>query len=315
MGSKRRGQPLAQEAHKSIFGYYFKEVSATPVNTPFGVYRGGYVPAKTDPFIVRDAQTQAKMEELESDFRQSMPSTGMGFTKGRVDYNKPLSLDVRLGAKHLDDVIRFAHVQPAIKDALKILRNRGFADKLTRMDPTAIEGMLIPWLNRTARQITSEPGKFKAIDAFWTTIRSRTGVSIMFANLTNAMQQLTGYFPSALKVKPSYLKSAIFNYMGGPQKTTEWVASLSPFMADRLHNQVFDMQDAMNQLLLNPSKFDKVQSWAKQHGYFLQSAFQNQVDVVTWTGSFNQSMAESGVDTSDATAVREAVQRLMRPFV
>jgi hypothetical protein len=41
----------------------------------------------------------------------------------------------------------------------------------------------------------------------------------------------------------------------------------------------------------------------------LQSAFQNQVDVVTWTGSFNQSMADSGVDTSDATAVREAVQK------
>jgi hypothetical protein len=302
-------KPMAQEAHKDIFGYYFKEVSATPVVTPFGTYRGGYVPAKTDPFIVRDAQRQAKMEELESDFRQSMPSTGMGFTKGRVEYNKPLSLDVRLGAKHIDDVIRFAHVQPAIKDALKILRKRDFADNLTRVDPTAVEDMLIPWLNRSARQITSEPGKFKAIDTFWSGVRSRTGISIMFANITNALQQVTGYFPSMLKVKPTYLKSSLFEYMGNTQKVTEEVAELSQFMADRLHNQVFDMQDAMNQLLLNPSKFDKVQSWAQHHGYFLQSAFQNQVDVVTWTATFNQTMAESGKDTSDKQAMSEAVHR------
>jgi hypothetical protein len=302
-------KPMAQEAHKDIFGYYFKEVSATPVVTPFGTYRGGYVPAKTDPFIVRDAQRQAKMEELESDFRQSMPSTGMGFTKGRVEYNKPLSLDVRLGAKHIDDVIRFAYVQPAIKDALKILRKRDFADNLTRVDPNALEDMLIPWLNRSARQITSEPGKFKAMDAFWSGVRSRTGISIMFANITNALQQVTGYFPAMLKVKPTYLKSSLFEYMGSSQKVTEEVAELSQFMADRLHNQVFDMQDAMNQLLLNPSKFDKVQSWAQHHGYFLQSAFQNQVDVVTWTATFNQTMAESGKDTSDKQAMSEAVHR------
>lgn len=302
-------KPMAQEAHKDILGYYFKEVAATPVVTPFGTYRGGYVPAKTDPFIVRDAQRQAKMEELESDFRQSMPSTGMGFTKGRVEYNKPLSLDVRLGAKHIDDVIRFANVQPAIKDALKILRKRDFADSLTRIDPTVIEDMLIPWLNRTARQITSEPGKFKALDAFWSGVRTRTGISIMFANITNAMQQLTGYFPAMLKVRPTYLKSALFEYMGNAQKVTEEVSELSQFMADRLHNQVFDMQDAMNQMVLNPSRFDKVQAWAKHHGYFLQTAFQNQVDVVTWTGAFNQSLAESGKDKSDSSALKEAVHK------
>lgn len=302
-------KPMAQKAHHDLFGYYFKEVEASPVVTPFGVYRGGYVPAKTDPFIVRDAQRQAKMEELESDFRQSMPSTGMGFTKSRVEYNKALSLDIRLMAKHIDDVIRFSHVQPVVKDTLRILRRREFADNLTRLDPTAIEDMLIPWLNRAARQITAEPGMHKSVDNFWRAVRSRTGIAIMFANITNALQQMTGYFPAALKVKPKYLKSALATYLGGPQKVTEEVAGLSKFMADRLNNQVFDMQDTMNELLLNPTKFDKIQTWSAHHGYFLQQAFQNQVDVVTWTGAFNQTLAELGADKTDAQAVREATQR------
>lgn len=302
-------KPMAQQAHHDIFGYYFKEVEATPVVTPFGAYRGGYVPAKTDQFLVRDAQKNAKMEELESDFRNSMPSTGMGFTKGRVEYNKPLSLDVRLLAKHIDDVIRFAFVQPAVKDVLGLIRNRDFADTLTRIDPSAVEDMLLPWLNRAARQITSEAGMHKGVDQFWRTVRARTGISIMFANLTNAMQQLTGYFLSAIKVKPTYLKESLVSYLANTQKVSEQVAELSPFMADRMQSQMFDLQENMNELLLNPSRYEKIQKWSQHHGYFLQSAFQNQVDIVTWTATYNQTLAELGADVSDERASREAVQR------
>lgn len=302
-------KPMAQKAHHDLYGYYFKEVPATQVVNKLGVWRGGYVPAKTDAFIVRDAQKQAKMEELESDFRNAMPSTGMGFTKARVEYNKPLSLDIRLMAKHIDDVIRFVHVQPAVKDVLKILRNREFADNVSRMDPSVIEDMLLPWLNRAARQITSEVGKHKSIDAFWRGVRSRTGISIMFANITNALQQFTGLFPSALKVKGRYLRSALASYMTGPTQMAEQVAELSPFMADRMQNQMIEIQDMMNDLVLNPSKFDKIQKWATHHGYFLQSAFQNMVDTVTWMGSYNETLAELGADVSDEQAVREATQR------
>jgi hypothetical protein len=302
-------KPMAQKAHHDLYGYYFKEVPATTVSNALGVWRGGYVPAKTDPFIVRDAQKQAKMEELESDFRNAMPSTGMGFTKARVEYNKPLSLDIRVMAKHIDDVIRFINVQPAVKDVLKILRNREFADNISRIDPSVIEDMLLPWLNRAARQITSESGKHKAVDAFWRGVRSRTGISIMFANITNALQQVTGYFPAMLKTDAKYLRGALGKYVFSPTATAEEVAEMSPFMADRLQNQMIEIQEMMNDLVLNPSKFDKVQKWANHHGYFLQQAFQNQVDVVTWVATFNKTLAELGAQTSDQAAAREAVQQ------
>jgi len=226
-----------------------------------------------------------------------------------VEYNKPLSLDVRQMTNHIDSVIRFALVQPAIKDALKILRNRGFADNLSRVDPSAIEDMLIPWLNRSARQITSEVGKSKFMDEVWRGIRQRTGIAIMFGNLRNALQQLTGYFPSALKVQKRYLKSALVSYISNTQAVTDEVAELSTFMQDRLQNQIFDIQENMNDILLNPSKFDKLKKWTQQHGYFLQTAFQNQVDVVTWTATYNQTLAELGADVSDEKVRKEAVQR------
>ena len=302
-------KPILQKAHRAIFGFYFKEIQATQFTNEFGTFRGGYVPAKTDAFIVRDAQRQSKMEELEGDFRNSMPSTGMGFTKGRVEYNKPLSMDVRLVTKHIDDVLRFAHVQPAIKDVLRILKNRGFSDKLSRIDPTVVEDMLIPWLNRAARQITSEPGRNKGMDKFWKTVRSRTGISIMAANLRNAMQQVTGLFPSALKVSKTQLGNALMTYMGSPLKTANEVASLSTFMNERLQSQIFDMQDDINEILLNPNAYNKVVKWTQKHSYFLQSAFQNMVDVVTWTAKYNQVLTESKVGASDTKVQREAIQQ------
>jgi hypothetical protein len=302
-------KPIAQKAHRDLYGYYFKEVEATQFTNTFGTYRGGYVPAKTDAAIVRDAQRQAKAEELDADFRSSMPSTGMGFTKSRVEYNKPLSLDVRLMAKHIDDVLRFANIQPAIKDALRIVNNRGFADKLSRIDPTVVEFMLLPWLNRTARQSTNEPGRNKAVDKFWRVLRSRTGMAIMFANLRNALQQVTGLFPSALKVSKGALKDSLLTYLASPRKTAEAIAGLSPFMNERMHSQIFEIQDQMNDLLLNPNKFDKIQKWSQHHGYFLQSAFQNFVDIVTWNGKYNQVLSEIGTTLSDSEAQAEAIQQ------
>jgi hypothetical protein len=302
-------KPIAQKAHRDLYGYYFKEVEATQFTNTFGTYRGGYVPAKTDAAIVRDAQRQAKAEELDADFRSSMPSTGMGFTKSRVEYNKPLSLDVRLMAKHIDDVLRFANIQPAIKDALRIVNNREFADKLNRIDPTVVEFMLLPWLNRTARQSTNEPGRNKAVDKFWRVLRSRTGLAIMFANLRNALQQVTGLFPSALKVSKGALKDSLLTYLASPQKTAEAIAGLSPFMNERMHSQIFEIQDQMNDLLLNPNKFDKIQKWSQHHGYFLQSAFQNFVDIVTWNGKYNQVLSEIGTTLSDSEAQAEAIQQ------
>jgi len=300
-------KPMAQQAHKDIFGYYFKEVEATPLSTPFGVYRGGYVPAKTDPFMVRDAQKNAKIEELEGDFRNAMPSTGMGFTKGRVEYNQPLSLDIRIMTKHIDDVIRFAFVQPAIKDVLKIVRDKDFANNLSRIDPSAIEEMLLPWLNRAARQITMEPGMHKAVDTFWQGVRNRTGIAIMFANITNALQQVTGYFPALLKVQAKYMKTSLALYMRNPHKTAQEIAELSPFMDDRMNNRMFELQELMNEILLNPTKFDKMQQWSQRHGYFLQQAFQNQVDSVVWMAKYNEVLATLGKDVSDVRAQKEAI--------
>ena len=302
-------KPLIQQAHRKIYGYYFKEVEATPTVNRFGSFRGGYVPAKTSPFLVANTESKAKLEDLRNEFRQSLPSTGNGFTKARVEYNKPLSLDLRLMTKHIDDTIRFAFVQPAIEDVFKILKNKDISNRLQELDPTIMDNALMPWLNRSARQTTMIAGRFKGMDKFWTQVRRSTGVGIMFANIRNGLQQFTGYFPAMIKIGPSYLKNSLAQYVQNPLQFQEEIAELSPFMKERQFNQIFDVQDTLNQLIINPNEYQKIQKWAERHGYFMQQAFQNQVDTVVWSATYNKVLTESPKTMSEIDVQKEAIQQ------
>ena len=91
-----------------------------------------------------------------------------------------------------------------------------------------------------------------------------------------------------IKVGPSYLKSSLAQYERNPMQFQEEIAELSPFMKERQFNQIFDVQDTLNQLLINPNAYQKIQKWAERHGYFMQQAFQNQVDTVVWSATYNK---------------------------
>jgi hypothetical protein len=299
-------KPLAQRTHRALYGFYFKEVEATPLNTPFGSYRGGYVPAKVDPFMVKDAQVHAKLDALEGDFRQVMPSTGLGFTKARTEYNRPLALDVRMIGKHIDDVLRFSHVQPAIKDAMRILRNPEFASALSRMDPTAIEGMLIPWLNRAAKHSVTEPGRSAAVDKFWSVVRARTSLAFMTLNLRQ-LGDIGGIAPAMQKVAPSQMSRALKQYMSSPQDTAAMIAGLSPMMNERLTEQLVDTRDRLEEILTQRGKVGDAVAFTRRHGTFLNTVLHNQMDITIWLGAYNERLGEIGSSVTDAEAQREAI--------
>lgn len=129
----------------------------------------------------------------------------------------------------------------------------------------------------------------------------------MFANFQNAVQQFTGNFPSLIKVEGKYMRSGLKQYYLNPAKTQEIIAELSPFMDQRQNNQMFDIQDTLNDLIINPDKFEKITAWTNKHAYFIQQAFQNQVDSVVWIGSYNQFLANKPMSMPDAVAQKEAI--------
>jgi hypothetical protein len=311
-------KPAAQKVHKDMYGFYFNEISANPVITPFGIYRGGYVPAVTDPWINTDAAMRNEQETGQTDNSYMFPTTGRGFTKGRVEYNKPLMLDLGYFPSHLDKVLRFTYIEPKIKDVAKIVKtSQTFSAAMDRLDPTIRGDMLVPWLQRTAMQMIKTPMKGaggKLADKFFSEVRTRTGMQMMVGNVTNALQQVTGLSIGALKVKPGNLRNALWLYTRQPTDTSTMVAEKSKYMNTRMSNQQFEISKTIDELLLNPSKYDKLRSFAGKHGYFMQQGLQNAVDTIVWVGAYNQSMTETGNERDAVRAADSAVRLTQGSF-
>lgn len=306
-------KPGAQKAHRAIYGRYFDEVSADPVDTPFGQLRGGYVPAMTDGFLVQDAALRAEQEAIEGGDSAMFPAASNGFTKSRVeDYTRELALDLRLLPMHIDKVLKFTHLGPPVRDVARILKDRGFSKKLQAYDPTAQTDLLLPWLQRAAKQLVETPSKGragKAADRFFSAVRSRVGMQLMFANVVNTAQQVTGFSNVLLRVRAPILGDALWHYVRDPKGVAEAAASQSVFLTNRMSSDIFEARQTIAQLTkLDPSKTDEAVAFLQRNAYFMQSALQNVMDVVSWTAAFNQAVAQ-GESDRDAGRFADSVIR------
>ena len=299
----------AQKMHRDVFGRYFAEVTADGFTNQFGNYRGGYVPAMADPGIVSDAKTRALAEEENQSLAFAFPTTNKGFTKSRVEYNRPLMLDLRTLSSHLDKVLMFSHLEGPVRDVRRLLTGKGVAYALNRQDPVAFDSILTPWLNRTARQIVETPVAGDAgLMRFFSVVRNNAGMAAMFANVTNAAQQITGFSVAATQVPPRLLMSAMASYLAAPGNVKLAVKEASPYMAGRMENEVAAMHDAMRDILLDPNVYDKAKAWSRKHAYFLQSAADNIISPMVWLAAHNHAL-EQNMPATDARRHADSVVR------
>lgn len=172
--------------------------------------------------------------------------------------------------------------------------------------------MLVPWLQRSADQTIAAKSKGRGgvlWDHFWREVRTRTGMQIMVANVVNTLQQLTGVFIGAVKVNPRHLKTALWRYVRQPLVIAEEVAAKSDFMRTRTTAGAIEVQQTIDDLLLDPSKYEQARQFARRHGFFMQQATQSVVDVVVWTGAYDQA-AEEGATEKESVRRADGAVRL-----
>lgn len=302
-------KPAAQAAHRDAYGKYFAEITAEQVVTPFGVFRGGYVPAMVDGRIVRDAELKQLIEAGQESLSFAFPATSKGFTRSRVEYNKPLLLDLRALPQHIDKVLKFTHLENPVRDVAKLIADNRVSEPLNRMDPAAINAMLRPWLTRSAsQQVTTPVVGAPWANKFFNGLRNRTSMATMFANLSNTVQQITGFSLAAVKVKPRFLMSGTARYLASPRKTSQDVAERSVYMANRMRNEVSALMGEVDAILLKPSVYQRADQWAKRHQFFMQSAVDNVMGPMVWMGAFEQALDE-GMTENQAVSFADGVVR------
>lgn len=239
----------------------------------------------------------------------AFPSTNKGFTKSRVEYNRPLMLDLRTIAQHIDQVLLFTHMENPSRDVAKLIGMPEVSEPLNQQDPEAINSMLTPWLTRSAKQLVTTPvAGAGGLMRFFSVLRSRTSMAAMFANISNTAQQITGFTLAGVKVGTGSMLSSAAQYISNPKQMTEDVGELSMYMAHRMDNQVSAMLGDIQEILLNPSLFEKSQEWTKKHTFFMQSAVDNVMGTIIWQAAFNEAI-EDGHQSDDSVKIADGIVR------
>lgn len=317
-----------QKAYKNLYGYTFKEIEASPIQTPWGEYRGGYVPATTDKYLVADKATFDEIDQLtKQDSLSQMPVSNPGFTKTRSsDYTEPLSFDMAIISNHISSVLRFCYIAPVAQDVAKLLINKDLKERIDSQDPTTMKDMLKPWLKRSYTQDVSD-GKSGWISKKLNGLRGIAGINIMMGHIVNALQQFTGFSIALTKVSGRNLIDAAGVFARDPRRVTEQITQLSPFMMSRLNDRAMEFQSQVykisstqdNRVTKQKGIFNKtvaakakyiqpVHDFLMRKGYFLQSLCQIPIDAITWVGAYNQAL-QKGRTTEEAVLDADSVIR------
>ena len=303
----------AQEAHKDNYGYYFNEIEAKPITVRFpngetATYRGGYMPAKADI----DEDTRVGMVSVDGvtesggEFLDRHPSAPKGFTITRTGKERALSHDLRLASQAFSEELQFIHLQRPGRDLASILNDKEVSAAIQGVDQRALQDMFFPWLQDTMRNRLMAPGGNPLVNKALIALRRNVGLAYMFGNISNGIQQLTGFATSLTYVPLKHLRAGMKLAMRASER--EQMLADSKFMLLRLDKRMGQITDDID-LILNPTWLGNVQKWTQRHGYFLQQWFQAPVDVVTWLGAKDHAIAQGKTNAEAIVWADAAVRR------
>ncbi|HRA30104.1 MAG TPA: GNAT family N-acetyltransferase, partial [Acinetobacter johnsonii] len=296
-----------------INGRYFDELPTAPLSTPFGEYKGGYVPASYDR-IRSNEQDRIQDKNLAENNLQALDiaTTGANFTKSRADrYSDMLELDLSRLPSHLDKELRYIHLELQIRQIGRLLLNKDFRNELERVLPFATKQIFSPWLKAIADQSVDQSSDSKLMDNVFRALRRNTGIAIMAGNLKNAIEQFTGFAQVAVAVPPKLLFKAQGEYFKSVvtrQNMAEQIMDMSDFMKTRWDRAADEYRYAVDEIIFQKNAFQNVKDFTMKHAYVLQTTIQRPMEVISWQAAFNH-YTEQGLNQYDAVHAADAVIR------
>ncbi|ENU23498.1 hypothetical protein F993_01651 [Acinetobacter proteolyticus] len=303
----------AQITHKKINGRYFDELPNSPVMTPFGEYKGGYVPAVYDR-LRSNEQDRIQDKNLAENNLQALDiaTTGANFTKSRVDrYHDQLELDLSRLPSHLDKELRYIHLEQQVRQVGRLLLNKDFRNEIERVLPFGVKQIFNPWLKAVANQSVDESSGSHVLDRVFSVLRRNTGIAIMSANLKNAVEQLTGFAQVTVAVPPKHLikvQADYFRSIASRQDMASDIMDMSDFMKTRWDRAADEYRYAIDEIVFQKNAYQTVKDFTMKHAYFLQTTIQRPMEIVTWQAAFNN-FTEKGMNQYDAVHAADSVVR------
>jgi hypothetical protein len=123
-------------------------------------------------------------------------------------------------------------------------------------------------------------------------LRRNTSMIYLMGSVSNALQQLTGFFVASTKVKPTRMIGAIAQLAASPSDMTNLIYSKSKFMQQSIENENVYLNGEIAMDLYDSNILVRTNEFIKTNALFLQSLTQGTVNKAVWLASFNENIGK-----------------------
>ena len=309
--------PMIEDQYTKLYGVPPKKADIIGFNTKDGEIPGGYYPISYDPTKSARAMAQSETDVLEQmksgGYVRSM--TKNGYTKEALEnVDRPIKLDFSGLYQHLNTVIHDLSLREYLIDVNKLMNHRYEGTTLRDVIIDSYGDQFYREIVTTIKDVTI--GDVTAQNAFDQSLgHLRNGVAIvgMGWSLWTGLMQPLGITQSMIKIGPRWVAKGMAKWGGDIfklQSTSKMIYEKSDFMRTRYLTQNREINDIRNRIK-RQGKFPiaKETYGIVEDSYFqLIIQFQKLVDIPTWVGQYEKSLA-FGQD--EATAIALADQAVL----
>ena len=299
------------DLEESLTGVRPEAVKAQPVQTRFGMLRGGYYPVAYDTDLSAlpadqdkvGTQTSGRVASVDHGSMKQRTATGLG---------TPLALSLDVIPRHVSETAHMLAFRRPVLEVGKILRRKEVNGAIQETAGVEIAKALRDWLAYVAGERPARTGWNKA--ASWA--RKNAALYAMGFKLSTMLAQMTGLLAATSEIGLKWtLRGVADTYgRGNPLEAYRTVTALSPMMRHRITSVDRDVFEASSKLMdtgstrraLDP--FVRMKSFMETKGFVpmgvIQMAF---ADLPTWNGAYAKALTENGGDIEAAARYADAV--------
>lgn len=293
--------PKLAEVHRKTTGLVPSKVEATPVETPFGTFKGGYYPVKGDPARDNKAaefeeRSNAEVSSMFSNNASIQSSVNASATNERTGHYAPMHLTLNVVLNHVQETIHYITHHDAVREVNKLLRDPRIKKAVTEKLGPEEFAQLKPWLNDIAKDGRNAPTK-SFVDAAFNKLRLGTTLGVMGFKASTGIIQVSGLSNTVAEVGTAPVYQSMRTILGSKesmQSAWEFAVENSKVLKHRTQTMDREIKNALQQIEGKRGVLPVVQEASMKHIALIQTYM---VDLPSWHAAYIKELSESGNET------------------
>ena len=281
--------PEIAAMERRVNGIAPDKVEPVPVETQFGVLRGGYYPAIYDSR--KDFEAEGHKDRAEDLFaaKYTRATTRASSTKERSEWvQRPILLQLGVINRHLGEVIHDITHREAIMQAHKFLSDPRIKRAIDETLGREYRRAFTPWLKYVANQWAQERAGNEGIGRLMSSLRSNTTVVGMGWRFSTVIMQAAGYSNSLEFIGAEWGAKGVAQFAARPIETFNMVMEKSGEMRHRMDTLDRDIRQTIAAMAGRNNPLTAAKRFAFHGIGYMDRA----VTIPTWIGAYNRALHE-----------------------